>query len=85
MRAPTAAEPLLVPMVSDAIRAVDVERGGSRSTSTFLGRPSALQPTGIEGAAMEIDVFTLFPSGSTGSRAAPRRATRCAAGTRSSA
>ena len=41
---------LLVPLVSDAVRAVDVERRGSTSTCASSGE-----------AVMEIDVFTLFP------------------------
>ena len=41
---------LLVPLVSDAVRSVDVERHEIEINLEFLG-----------GAVIEIDVFTLFP------------------------
>ena len=50
VRAPTAARDLLVPLVSDAVRAVDVEQ---RTIEIDLAVPGR--------GVMEIDVFTLFP------------------------
>ena len=60
VRPPGGGEPLLVPMVSDAVRAVDVAARPHR------GRPATSSGSPIErgergGALMEIDVFTLFP------------------------
>ena len=67
-------EPLLVPLVGDAVRSVD--------TSTARADRRRHRASWSGSAPMNIDVFTLFPEWFDWFlRPAPRRATRCASAT----